>query len=261
LPQELPADLKSVPRAPEEARWLVEDLCESIRHDLKKQAAYLEKAVAVESELNLPAICARIEDLGEKDTFAFEERSFLSQNVELDSIIVSVPNSDSHKVKTPEEKHFTIKYGETGHTYESLIGDYLDNVKTVTIEDPYIRITHQIANFVRFCEALVKLGNVKKIVLITGYDEETPVMEVPEKLTVIKQSLLEVDIFLDIQFNDKIHDREIRFDNGWTIKIGRGLDFYQKPNDWFEIGANDLSLRKCLETKVDIFRSNHNQLS
>jgi len=40
--------------------------------------------------------------------------------------------------------------------------------------------------------------------------------------------------------------------NGWKIKIGRGLDFYQKPGGWFEIGSNNLSMRKCLETKVDI---------
>jgi len=52
-----------------------------------------------------------------------------------------------------------------------------------------------------------------------------------------------------------MHDREIRIDNGWTIKIGRGLGFYQKPGSWFEIGVSDLSLRKCLETKVDIFKS------
>jgi len=38
-----------------------------------------------------------------------------------------------------------------------------------------------------------------------------------------------------------------------VIKIGRGLDFYQKPGSWFEICVNDLALRKCLETKVDIF--------
>lgn len=79
LPQELPADLRSVPRAPEEILWFVEDLCESLRNDLKKQAVYLEKAVEVERELNLPAICEGIEDLGEKDTFAFEERSFLNR--------------------------------------------------------------------------------------------------------------------------------------------------------------------------------------
>ena len=54
--------------------------------------------------------------------------------------------------------------------------------------------------------------------------------------------------------NPNIHDREIRIDNGWIVKIGRSLDFYQKPNGGFEIGANDMSLRKCLETKVDIYR-------
>lgn len=37
--------------------------------------------------------------------------------------------------------------------------------------------------------------------------------------------------------------------------LSPSLDFYQKPNGWFEIGANDMSLRKCLETKVDIYRS------
>lgn len=176
------------------------------------------------------------------------------QNTNTDSVSTKVFNDTLPIKKTPEEKHFTIKYGDTGYTYESIISEYLDGVKTVTIEDPYIRASHQIANFVRFCEALVKLSNVKKIVRITGYDDETPIADVAEKLIPLKQSLLDLDIFLDVQFDDKIHDREIRFDNGWIIKIGRGLDFYQKPNDWFEIGANDLSLRKCSETKVDILK-------
>ena len=65
----------------------------------------------------------------------------------------------------------------------------------------------------------------------------------------------EVDIELDVKLNPNMHDREIRIDNGWTIKIGRGLDFFQKPNSYYDIGANDLSMRKCLETKVDIFRT------
>ena len=70
----------------------------------------------------------------------------------------------------------------------------------------------------------------------------------------LKQSLLEIDVLLTVELNEKIHDREIRIDNGWTVKIGRGLDFYQKPDGWFAIGANDFSLRRCLETKVDIYK-------
>lgn len=63
-----------------------------------------------------------------------------------------------------------------------------------------------------------------------------------------------MDVVLDIDLNPNMHDREIRIDNGWIIKIGRGLDYYQKPISWFSIGANDLNLRPCLETKVDIFQ-------
>jgi len=75
-----------------------------------------------------------------------------------------------------------------------------------------------------------------------------------DRLNDLKQSLLELDILLEVEFNPALHDREIRLDNRWVIKIGRGLDFYQKPDSYFALGANDLSLRKCLETKVDIFK-------
>jgi ATP-dependent Lon protease len=113
---------------------------------------------------------------------------------------------------------------------------------------------HQIQNFVRFCEVVLTNSTVRHIKLITGYDDESQRTDAQNKLGDLQQSLLEQDIVLEIEFSVTMHDREIRIDNGWVIKIGRGLDFYQKPTSWFEIGANDLSLRKCLETKVDIFR-------
>lgn len=153
-----------------------------------------------------------------------------------------------------KEQHFTILYGDTGHSYESILGPYLQGAKSVVIEDPYIRLQHQIQNFVRFCETVLKAGTVKKISLITGYDDKTQLADIAEKLDELKQSLLELDVELEVKLNPNMHDREIRIDNGWVIKIGRGLDFFQKPGGWFEVGVNDLSLRKCLETKVDIFR-------
>lgn len=154
-----------------------------------------------------------------------------------------------------KEQHFTILYDDTGYSYESIIGPYLRGAKSVVIEDPYIRLQHQIQNFVRFCETVLKAGTVKRINLITGYDDKTQLADIAEKLDELKQSLLELDVELEVKLNPNMHDREIRIDNGWVIKIGRGLDFFQKPGGWFEVGANDLSLRKCLETKVDIFRA------
>jgi ATP-dependent Lon protease len=153
-----------------------------------------------------------------------------------------------------QEQHFTIHYGDTGYSYESLIGPYLVGAKKVEVEDPYIRATHQVQNFVRFCEAVLKAPTIRKIILTTSYDDDTDVKQLSERLSELKQSLIEIDVELEVKVNEHMHDREIRIDNGWTIKIGRGLDFYQKPDNWFGIGVNDLTLRKCLETKVDVFR-------
>ncbi len=158
-------------------------------------------------------------------------------------------------VGEPVEQHFTIKYGDTGYSYEFIVGPYLQGVVEVTVEDPYIRAIHQINNFVRLCETILKLGAVKRINLITSYDDGSKLDETQERLEDLKQSLLERDVSLDIQLNINMHDREIRLDNGWVIKIGRGLDFYQKPDSYFAVGANELSLRKCLETKVDIYKA------
>lgn len=170
---------------------------------------------------------------------------------------LSAPSEPTKPLEEVElkEQHFTIFYGETGHSYESIIAPYLKGATSVVVEDPYIRLSHQIQNFVRFCETIVKHSTVKHIRLTTGYDAVPGPDEAKEKLEELKQSLLELDVVLEIKLDPNKHDREISLDNGWIIKIGRGLDFYQKPNGWYEIGANDLSLRKCLETKIDIFRS------
>ncbi len=153
-----------------------------------------------------------------------------------------------------QERHYTILYGDVGHSYESIFGPYLAGAKEITVEDPYIRELYQMQNFVRFCEAVVKYASVRNITLITSYDNNTNVSEMRDHLEELQQSLLEMDITLDVKIHPNLHDREIRLDTGWVIKIGRGLSFYQKPDSWYGIGASDLSLRKCLETKVDIFK-------
>jgi len=52
------------------------------------------------------------------------------------------------------------------------------------------------------------------------------------------------------KISDTLHDRRIDLDNGWSISLGRGLDFYQRPDEWFDIGAYDLDQRACYETNI-----------
>lgn len=77
LPVALPASLKDVPHAPTQAKPIVEDVCDRLRNTPNTRNTYIERAEAIEAELDLPDRCGSIEDLGERDTFPFEERTFL----------------------------------------------------------------------------------------------------------------------------------------------------------------------------------------
>lgn len=77
LPGPLPETLKGVPHAPKEAEPVVEDVCDRLRSNPKTRSAYIDRAEAIEAELNLAEVCGAIEDLGARDTFPFEERTFL----------------------------------------------------------------------------------------------------------------------------------------------------------------------------------------
>ena len=156
----------------------------------------------------------------------------------------------------PKEDHYTIFYGETDHSYESIFSKYLKGCQTVFIEDPYIRIPHQIQNLVRFGELLVKFETIKELNLITGLDNDMQKAEIEEKFEMLQESLRQHSIEFEWTFSPVIHDRAVKLDNGWVIKIGRGLDIYQKPDNWFSVGSNDFYYRPCLETTVDIFLNN-----
>ena len=83
------------------------------------------------------------------------------------------PPTPAREPEGKSEQHYTIAYGDTGHSYDTIFGPYLLGAKSVVVEDPYIRMPHQIANFVRFCETVVKAATIRSVTLITSYDQQT----------------------------------------------------------------------------------------
>ena len=126
---------------------------------------------------------------------------------------------------SPKEDQYTILYGDTGYSYESIFGKYLQGCKVISIEDPYIRNQHQIQNLVRFCELAAKVGSVEEINLLTGFDNDMQKADALEKFEMLQDSLKEHEIDFKWKFSPVIHDREVKLDNGWIIKIGRGWIF------------------------------------
>ena len=81
--------------------------------------------------------------------------------------------SDTHThvhAVTPEKvQTLTIKEGDRGYSYAVIFDKCLDgNVTWIEVEDPYIRARHQLHNFVRFCELVVrKCRKINRVHLTT----------------------------------------------------------------------------------------------
>jgi len=99
LPGELPSSLSDVPCAPKAAESSVIDLCDGLRNDLRTQTIYIDRAEAIEKDLKLQELCADVKDFGIRDTFPFEERTFLNQAID------SILESNSDKARLIIDKH------------------------------------------------------------------------------------------------------------------------------------------------------------
>ncbi len=78
LPTHLPAKLSNVPQADEKQRSIIYTVCENLRLHERHQELYLIQATGIANSLNMEKFCAHIEEFGKRDTFEFEERTFLS---------------------------------------------------------------------------------------------------------------------------------------------------------------------------------------
>lgn len=109
LPVAPPEALQGVPHAPVEAKPVIEDVCHRLRTEPRSSSVYIERAQGIEAELNLPELCSAIEDLGEKDTFPFEERTFLRRAIK--GIVSDAPDV-AHSLLAKHEDSVWMGRGE-----------------------------------------------------------------------------------------------------------------------------------------------------
>ncbi|XP_054976216.1 MIT domain-containing protein 1 isoform X6 [Sorex araneus] len=125
---------------------------------------------------------------------------------------------DQEKEDGKYHKQIKIEENATGFSYESLFQEYLNETVTeVWVEDPYIRQSHQLYNFLRFCEMLIKKPcKVKTIHLLTSLAVGNERMQ-QSGLEEIKESLRKYGVLLELEYSSSIHDREIRLVHGNII--------------------------------------------
>jgi hypothetical protein len=156
----------------------------------------------------------------------------------------------------PVEGIYRLEEGQLGCAFEFLFASFLPGSQEIIVEDAFIRHTHQIYNFLRFCELVVRFRTCKKITLITSYENEAQKESMQGPLHELATSLYGHGIELYISFNNNMdpQQRQIIFSSGWQIKLDRGLDMFNTPTSKFCIGFCDLALRPVRETTIQIIK-------
>jgi ATP-dependent Lon protease len=156
------------------------------------------------------------------------------------------------------EGHREFQENQRGVSYETLLMPYLRGATEITIVDPYIRLPHQGRNLV---DLLALLASAKdpadeiSVTLVTKEDTGDFQQQHLLMLKDIQDGAATVGIKFNVLFDETIHDRSIRADNGWKVLLGRGLDIFQKGSgSQFDIGARLQEFRQVVAFGVTYIR-------
>lgn len=169
----------------------------------------------------------------------------------------SIPAKDEQNQTASElkEKEVVIRDNQKGLSYKKLFSDYLKGAKEITLTDPYIRYPHQFRNLLEFCSVLIlnkrKEEEINLHVITWNDIEHTPLSI--DNLDEINESLRDSGIQFSYEFQD-LHDRSIVADNGWKIKLGRGLDIFEKPAFRYDISDVLQEQRQCRNCEITYVR-------
>lgn len=148
------------------------------------------------------------------------------------------------------EGHREFQENQRGVSYETLLLPYLRGANEITIVDPYIRLPHQGRNLVDLLALLAGLKDPADEITVTLVTKEVTGEFQKQHLLMLKEiqdGAAAVGITFSVTWDETIHDRSIRADNGWKVLLGRGLDIFQKGSgSQFDLGARRQEFRQVV---------------
>jgi ATP-dependent Lon protease len=160
-----------------------------------------------------------------------------------------------------KEKHLTFQENQKGLSFDTLLGPYLKGATAITVTDPYIRLFHQMRNFMDFLETVVKHKAPDEEVsvhLVTTEDEFKGEQQ-KDNFEKMKESASAVGVNFTWEFDGTgtIHARHIVTNHGWKISLDRGLDIFQRYelNNAFSFANRLQQYRPCKAFEVTFIRT------
>jgi ATP-dependent Lon protease len=168
----------------------------------------------------------------------------------------SVTENKEEKKPEPAEGQKIIRENQTGVSYKKLFGNHLIGATEITVTDPYIRLPHQMKNFMELARLVAEIKQPEEEVSIhlKTNNNEDYISNSKDAFAEMIDSLEPVGIKFTYEFDENLHDRSIKLNNGWKILLGRGLDIFQKTNGWFDIADHYQEVRKCKDCEITYLR-------
>jgi ATP-dependent Lon protease len=156
------------------------------------------------------------------------------------------------------EGHREFQENQRGVSYDTMLLPYLRGATEMTIVDPYIRLPHQGRNLVDLLALIAAAKDPADEISVTLVTKEDPGEFQRQHLLMmneIQDGAAAVGIKFTVVWDETIHDRSIRADNGWKILLGRGLDIFQKGSgSQFDLGARRQEFRQVVAFGVTYIR-------
>ena len=158
--------------------------------------------------------------------------------------------------------NMSYREGQRGVSYRRLFGKYLAGATEIHIQDPYIRLYHQVQNLAEFCQMVYRQlpkGDEVTVKLWTKEDEREGSGEAEKLLMQLESQLEGSGVSLDFTIepaDSGLHDRYIETDTGWKIVLGRGLDIFQRYNfkERFNLAITEQEMREVKDFEVTYVR-------
>lgn len=146
-----------------------------------------------------------------------------------------------------------IAENATNYGFDRIFGKYLnEDVEEVLIEEPYVKDHYQLMNLVMFCELAVTNCHKLRCIKVTTNRDPSPNSEQLKGFNMLSESLQKQNVCLYVDLVTNLHDRQVLFNNGYIIKIGRGLNYFKPASSKVSLGAFNYNFRECRETNVDV---------
>ena len=153
-----------------------------------------------------------------------------SQSLGQDGSASTSEGESAGSLKALTSGHREIQENQKGVSFANLFGPYLKGASKVIVEDPYVRMFHQMRNFAELLELLIsqkEAADEIEVKLRTGQDDVAPERQ-EDDLQRLADYARGYGVDFTWEFDHLIHDRSIKADTGWKIVLGRGLDIYQR---------------------------------